>query len=146
MLPGVDRILDDQTVAYLDFIGSGIETAAHLSQNGRVCVMFCAFAGAPRIVRLHGTGEVIEPGEEGFEKLRAQFPPDGGVRSVVLIRVERVSDSCGYGVPLYRFENERTQLQAWATRKGADELQPYQRQKNARSLDGLPGLRWASRD
>lgn len=136
------RILDAQTVAYLDFVGSGAETMAHLRENGRICLMFCAFDGPPRIVRLHGRGETITPDDARFDEQRAQFPdaPDGSVRAIVVVRVTRVSDSCGYGVPLYRYEGERPQLAAWAARKGPEGLARYQRDKNALSIDGLPAL------
>jgi hypothetical protein len=136
------RNVDARTVAYLDFVGSGAETIAHLRENGRICLMFCAFDGPPRIVRLHGHGETIAPDDARFDALRARFPdaPDGSVRTIVLVHVTRVSDSCGYGVPLFRYEGERPQLAAWAARKGPDGLARYQRDKNALSIDGLPAL------
>ena len=134
------RILDPTTVAYLDLTGSGIETVAHLRDNGRICIMFCAFEGAPKILRLHGRGEVIEPGDARFAALRAQFPPFAGVRSVIRVRLERVADSCGYAVPLYRYEGERTQLADWAEHKGPEGIARYQAEKNSRSIDDLPGL------
>jgi predicted pyridoxine 5'-phosphate oxidase superfamily flavin-nucleotide-binding protein len=136
------RVLDERTVAYLDFVGSGVETIAHLRENGRLVVMFCAFQGPPQIVRLHGRGEAIEPRDARFAALAAKFPPCESARAIVVVRVERASDSCGYGVPLYAYEGERTQLPAWAARKGADALAQYQRDKNAASIDGLPGLAW----
>ena len=138
------RVLDERTVAYLDFVGSGVETIAHLRENGRIVLMFCAFHGPPNIVRLHGRGEAVEPADPRFESLAAKFPPAPGVRSVIVAHVERASDSCGYGVPLYEYQGERTALGAWAEKKGADALAEYQKQKNAASIDGLPGLRWVS--
>lgn len=137
-LDGTFAVLDDHTIAYLDFIGSGVETIAHLRQNGRICVMFCAFDGPPRIVRIHGTGEVVEPSHEEFEALRSEFDVYPGVRAIIRIRASRISDSCGYGVPLYRYEGERDQLQRWAERKGPEGLADYQRDNNLESLDGLP--------
>lgn len=138
-------VLDDHTVSYLDFVGSGVETIAHLRQNARIVVMLCAFEGPPRIVRIHGRGEVFEPGSPSFAALRPRFPGDApGVRSIIAIHAERVSDSCGFGVPLYRYEGERKQLGAWAEKKGPEGLREYQLRKNARSLDGLPGLSWAN--
>jgi hypothetical protein len=136
------RIVDAHSVAYLDFVGSGAETIAHLRENGRVCLMFCAFDGPPRIVRLHGRGETVTPDHARFDALRARFPdaPDGSVRAIVVVHVTRVSDSCGYGVPLFRYEGERPQLPAWAARKGPEGLARYQRDKNALSIDGLPAL------
>ena len=136
------RVLDERTVAYLDFVGSGVETIAHLRENGRITLMFCAFTGPPRIVRLHGHGGVLEPDDADFAALRSRFPAAPGVRCVVRVRVERASESCGYGVPLYAYEGERTALSAWAEKKGSDGLVKYQRDKNAASIDGLPGLRW----
>src|SRR5262245_33097325 len=135
------RVLDARTVAYLDYVGSGVETIAHLRENGRIVVMFCAFAGPPTIVRLHGRGDTIEPGDPEWNALRPQFP-EASARAIVRVRVERASESCGYGVPLYGYEGERTAMAAWAEKKGPEGLAKYQREKNAASLDGLPGLRW----
>ena len=134
------RILDGRTVAFLDLVGSGVETVAHLKENGRITLMFCAFEGPPQVVRLHGRGEVIEPGHAEFEALRSLFPDHPGVRSVVRVRCERVSGSCGFGVPLSRFEGHRSQLTDWAGRQGPEKLAEYQRRKNAVSIDGLPGV------
>jgi Pyridoxamine 5'-phosphate oxidase len=140
------RILDDRTVAYLDFIGSGAETIAHLRDNGRIVLMFCAFEGPPKIVRLHGRGEAIEPTDPRFLGLAALFPPSVMLRSVIHLNVQRVSDSCGYSVPFYRYEGERSTLSDWAEKKGPEKLLDYQRQKNARSIDGLPALRWVEEE
>ena len=101
------RILDPRTVAYLDLTGSGIETVAHLKENGRVVIMFCAFDGPPNIVRLYGQGEVIEPSHAEFDALRLLFPNHPGTRSIIRVRLTRVSDSCGYGVPKYVFDGHR---------------------------------------
>ncbi|MCP3961076.1 MAG: pyridoxamine 5'-phosphate oxidase family protein [bacterium] len=134
------RILDLRTVAYLDLTGSGIETLAHLKENRRIVIMFCAFEGPPKIVRLHGEGEAIEPGHAEFEELVARFPPHEGTRSVIRVHCRRISDSCGFGVPLLAFQGHRTLIPAWAERKGPEEIREYQEAENARSLDGLPGL------
>jgi Pyridoxamine 5'-phosphate oxidase len=136
------RVVDEHTVAYLDFVGSGVETIAHLRENGRIVLMFCSFAGPPNIVRLHGRGEAVEPGDPRFESCAALFPPAASARAVILVRVERASDSCGYGVPLYEYQGERAQIPAWAAKKGPEGLLQYQKEKNARSIDDLPGLRW----
>jgi hypothetical protein len=133
------RVLGPREVAYLDLTGSGIETMAHLRENGRIVVMFCAFAGPPTIVRLHGTGEALTSGPE-YDRLRPRFPELPGTRAIVRVRVSRISDSCGYGVPRFEFRGERDVLVRWAESKGADGLVRYRREKNARSLDGLPGL------
>lgn len=134
-------ILDPTRVAYLDLTGSGVETVAHLKENGRVVVMFCAFTGEPKIVRIHGRGEVSEPGMEDFDDLCALFPPYQGTRSVIKIEVTRVSTSCGWGVPNYEFGDDREMLLDWAGDKGPEGIAAYQRAKNRRSVDGLPGLR-----
>jgi hypothetical protein len=137
---GTFSILDDHTVAYLDITGSGIETVAHLRDNGRIVIMFCAFAGPPRIVRLHGRGTLVLPGDGDWEELAARFPPQPGARSVIKVALDRVSDSCGFGVPLMAYERERGQLAEWAVRKTDEELVEYRAKKNATSIDGLPGL------
>jgi hypothetical protein len=136
------RVIDGKTVAYLDYVGSGAETIAHLRENGRIVIMMCAFEGAPKIVRLHGRGETIEPADADYATLTAMFPTGISGRSIIRVRVKRISDSCGYGVPLYRFQGERDQLGAWAERTGEDGLLEYQRKNNRRSIDGLPALRW----
>lgn len=136
------RVLDAHTIAYLDYVGSGAETIAHLRENGRIVVMLCAFQGAPRTVRLHGRGEVLEPNDPDFRALRSRFPAEPAARAVIRIRVTRISDSCGYGVPLYAFERQRSQLADWASRKGEQGLADYQETKNRTSIDGLPALRW----
>jgi hypothetical protein len=135
------RVLDGHTVAYVDLVGSGAETIAHLRDNGRITFMFCAFEGPPNILRLYGRGEVIEPGDEGFDDLLARFPAYDSARAVVRVRITRITDSCGYGVPLYGFEGDRRQLHDWADRKGPDGLREYQLEKNTASIDGLPALR-----
>jgi hypothetical protein len=132
------RILGPREVGYLDFVGSGAETIAHTRENGRIVVMFCAFDGPPRIVRLHGRASVLPPDDE----LAARFdPPEHAVRSVIRIDVDRIADSCGYGVPLMRFDGMRTQQAAWQDKMvrsgGFDE---YIAEKNAESIDGLPAL------
>ncbi|MFA9410071.1 MAG: pyridoxamine 5'-phosphate oxidase family protein [Deltaproteobacteria bacterium] len=139
-LAGTFAVIDDRTIAYLDLTGSGVETIAHLRENGRICVMFCAFESRPLIVRVHGTGEVVEPNHEKFASLSAHFDDYPGVRSIIVVRVSRISDSCGYGVPLYEHKGERDQLPRWATSKGDDGIAQYQQDNNAESLDGLPSL------
>jgi hypothetical protein len=134
-------ILGPREVAYVDLVGSGIETASHLRENGRIVFMFCAFEGPPRILRLHGRGEVVEPGDAAWEALASRLPSPPQARAIVRARVERIADSCGYGVPLYAFEGQRTQLAAWAERKGEAGLRAYVEEHGARSIDGLPGLR-----
>lgn len=134
------RVLGPTTVAYLDLTGSGVETIAHLRENGRLTVMFCAFEGRPRILRLYGRGRAVEPGDADWPAVAAGFPDLPGVRAVVVLDVERIADSCGYAVPRYEYVGDRPQLTDWAEKKGADGLRHYQSQKNRTSLDGLPGL------
>jgi len=134
------RILSPSTVAYIDFNGSGVETIAHLKENGRIVLMFCAFQGPPNIFRLYGHGRVVEPHHREFASLAQHFPPFEHTRSVIVVKLTRITDSCGYGVPLFKYEGERQQLQAWARNRGSDALQAYRREKNRRSIDGLPGV------
>ena len=143
------RVIDETTVAYLDTVGSGAETIAHLRENGRIVVMLCAFEGPPRIVRLHGRGEVVEPHARDFDELiaRCKFDDPGTPetrRAIVVVRVHRVADSCGYGVPLMRYEGKRPHMAAWGKKKvaagGPEAIADYQRQKNAESIDGLPAV------
>ncbi len=146
---GTLRVLDEHTVAYLDVVGSGAETIAHVRENGRVVVMLCAFSGPPRIVRLHGRGEIVPAAGERFgellERCDFELPAVGAARrAIVLVHVERVADSCGYGVPLMTFDGLRPHADAWAEKKvrvgGEEALLGYQREKNATSLDGLPAI------
>ena len=137
-------VLGPREVLYLDCTGSGAETIAHVRENGRIVVMFCAFEGPPKIVRLQGHAEVIEPGDERFSELRDHFDPALETRSLIRIDVNRVSDSCGFGVPRFTAEGPRTQLKAWADQKSEDELRSYHVEKNARSIDGMPALRWVT--
>jgi hypothetical protein len=134
------KILNPLSVAYLDYTGSGAETAAHLKDNGRIVIMFCAFDGPPQIARLHGRGEVIEPSHAEFAALTAQFPANPGVRAVVRIAVSRVSVSCGFSVPFFDYREHRDTLDKWAETKGADGVREYRREKNQKSIDGLPAL------
>lgn len=132
------RIIGQTTVGYLDLTGSGIETAAHLSENGRTVFVFCAFTGSPRIIRLHGIGTYHRIGSSGFKQVHGLFPSLPGTRGVVLADIRRVSESCGFAVPRYEFLEERDTLVRWAESKGPDELELYRKQKNTKSLDGLP--------
>jgi hypothetical protein len=138
---GTLRILDPLTIAYLDLVGSGAETIAHLRQNGRIVVMLCAFEGPPRILRLHGRGEVLPAGALDFPDVEV-LPEQR--RRVIRIAVERIADSCGFGVPLMGYAGERANSRRWAegklTKGGPDALERYKLEKNARSIDGLPAL------
>lgn len=134
------RILGPRRVAYLDLIGSGVETIAHLKENGRIVLMFCAFDGPPIIVRLHGRGRVVEPESPAFPSFVSQFPAFTSTRSIIVVDVTRISSSCGFGVPLLKYEADRDQVFRWAQKKGLEGLKAYKREKNRRSIDGLPGL------
>ena len=143
------RVLGPTTVAYLDIYGSGAETIAHLRENGRIVVMLCAFAGPPRIVRLHGRGELLRPDDEGFDALlgRADFEDPAiaeARRAIVRVDVTRISDSCGYGVPLMQYEGQRPHSTLSANKhlrtKGAEGYAAFAAERNASSLDGLPAV------
>jgi len=137
---GALRVLDPNTVAYPDYTGSGAETIAHLRDNGRIVVMFCAFSGPPRILRLHGTGDAIPADHPDFAALVARLPPHPGTRAIIRVRVARVADSCGFGVPLYDHVGPRETLEEWSQNKGVHGLADYRNKKNAASIDGLPAL------
>ena len=132
------RVLGPRRVAYLDLTGSGNETAAHLAENGRITLMFCAFEGPPRILRLYGAGTVLLPGDAEWDALRPRFPDYPGVRQIVVVEVERVQTSCGFAVPRMELVGQRDTLHRWARGKGEAGLVDYRALKNARSIDGLP--------
>jgi hypothetical protein len=134
------RILGPTTVAYLDLTGSGIETISHLKQNGRIVLMLCSFQGPPQILRMHGRGKVVEAGQKEFAELATHFPEQEGARAIISVEVSRISDSCGYAVPLLRYEGERNQLSAWARKLRPEGLKAYRRENNQRSVDQIPGL------
>ena len=135
-------VVDERTVAYLDQTGSGVETIAHLRENGRIVVMFCAFAGAPRIVRLHGRGRAVLTDDPSFSGLARRFPGGTGVgvRSIIVTDVSRIADSCGYGVPLMSFEGHRPTMDQWSDRKGPEGIRDYWAEQNTKSIDQLEGL------
>jgi predicted pyridoxine 5'-phosphate oxidase superfamily flavin-nucleotide-binding protein len=135
------RILDANRVAYLDQTGSGNETAAHLRVDGRVTLMFCALDGAPLILRLYGKGKTLARGSAAYtERLASSFAgiEGPGSRQIIAVDVELVQTSCGYGVPLFDFAEERTTLRRWAEAKGEQGILEYWRAKNTVSIDGLP--------
>lgn len=137
---GIDtfRVLDEKTVCYLDLTGSGNETAAHVAENGRLTIMFCSFAGKPLILRLYGRGEVLRPPSEKWNDLAASFESFAGERQIIVLHVESLQTSCGFGVPLYELAGDRNELIEWAERKGEDGINSYWREKNQTSIDGLP--------
>lgn len=141
-MQGSFAVLDGNRVAYLDYTGSGVETIAHLRDNGRITLMFCAFEGPPNIVRLQGRGEAVLPEDPRFADLLAAFPDPHlhGLRSIIVADVDRIADSCGYSVPFMQYLEDRTVLRQDHARKSDDDLIAYRKLKNAVSIDGFPGL------
>ena len=136
-------VIDEETVAWLDLGGSGIETMAHLKENGRITIMFCAFEGPANIVRLYGKGEAVQFDDPRFPDLLKLFPAFEKARAIVTVKLDRVSDSCGWGVPFYDFKGERDQLKrTWdhAYEKHGDAVDEKFFESNAESIDGLPGI------
>jgi len=131
------RILDDQTVAYLDITGSGNETAAHVLNDGRLTMMFCSFGDKPLILRLYGRGEIIRPNDSTWNDLSNHFTPAPGQRQIIVLHVESVQTSCGFGVPKMRLIGHREDLTDWAKGKGEEGLVEYRAKKNRKSIDGL---------
>ena len=141
-IAGTFVVVDEHTVAYLDITASGAETIAHLREpgNGRITLMFCSFDRSPDVVRLQGTGRVVSVYDEEYAGWADRFEETRGARAVIVVDVERVSDSCGYGVPLMDFADERELLPGHMERKGAEGLLDYRRLKNRTSIDGLPAF------
>ncbi|WP_412539866.1 pyridoxamine 5'-phosphate oxidase family protein [Longispora sp. K20-0274] len=147
-MAGCFAVLDDHRVAYLDYTGSGAESIAHLRQNARITIMFCAFEGKPKIVRLYGRGAPHYPGDPAFAALRGHFDraEDHGLRAIVEVDVDRVSSSCGFGVPLMDFVSDRDMLESWANKRTPEKLVDYRTERNAVSIDGLPAYPVAGAD
>jgi predicted pyridoxine 5'-phosphate oxidase superfamily flavin-nucleotide-binding protein len=140
-LDGSFRVLDPTTVAYVDLGGSGIETTAHIRQNGRVTLMFCAFEGKPLIVRLYGRGETLLPDDPAFAELRPSFRSRPQVvRSIIVVRVDRVTTSCGYAVPLMDHVADRPTLVDRIEKRAPERFADRWAGSNTASVDGLPGL------
>ena len=133
-------ILGPRTLAYVDVGGSGIETVAHLKENGRIVIMMCAFDGPPKIFRFYGSGSVIESHDNRFTDLLAGFPRQPSARNIIEVSIDRIIDSCGYGVPLYSFKKHRDSFDNYYANKSEAEVAEYGQNRNATSLDGLPGL------
>jgi len=134
------RVIDARTLAYLDLTGSGVETIAHVKENGRLVFMFCAFEGSPKIVRVHGRGTLLEADSEGFRELRPLFGDLPAVRAIIRLEATRIADSCGWNVPLYRHEGERDYYQNHADKLGPEGIREGQLEANMVSIDGLAGL------
>ncbi|HEY3732738.1 MAG TPA: pyridoxamine 5'-phosphate oxidase family protein [Streptosporangiaceae bacterium] len=138
-------VLGPTTVAYLDLTGSGAETIAHLRQNARITIMFCSFDRTPKVLRLYGSGRVVRPGDRDWDPLSVCFPAEAGSgpdghRAIIVAELDRVSDSCGYAVPVMELREERDLLTQWTERKTPAQLEEYQVKRNAASIDGLPAL------
>jgi Pyridoxamine 5'-phosphate oxidase len=146
------RVLGERRVAYLDVVGSGAETIAHIRENGRIVVMLCSFSESPRIVRLHGQGRVLSPDEGEFTELRDTWGLDADEveRAIVVIDVSRIAESPGDGVPIMDYRRDRTEAGEWAEKKvgtrSGDEVADFQREENAESIDGLPSVDWIESD
>ncbi len=132
------RVLSPHRVAYRDLTGSGNETSAHLQENGRITLMFCAFQGEPKILRLYGQGRTVLPDQPEWAELLAVFPAIAGTRQIIVADIERVQTSCGFAVPLYEYVDQRDILVNWAEKKGNPGVKQYWREKNQVSIDGLP--------
>lgn len=132
------RILDDNTVAYLDLTGSGNETAAHLLENGRITLMFCSYDDKPLILRIYGHGMSILPHNPQWDAKIKLFDSLPGIRQIIQVNVESVQTSCGYAVPTYTYTGERVTLERWAEKKGEAGITDYWKDKNQVSIDGLP--------
>ena len=132
------RVLSPTRVAYMDIVGSGNETSAHLMENRRITFMFCAFDGPPNILRLYGKGYTVLPGDKEWDEMAAHFTLQLATRQIIVADIYNVQTSCGYAVPLYDYTGERDHAQKWAEKKGFDGLEEYKSEKNRKSLDGLP--------
>lgn len=132
------RVLSSTRVAYMDIVGSGNETSAHILENGRITFMFCAFDGPPNILRLYGKGRTVLPGDADWNELAALFELPLATRQIIVADIHKVQTSCGFGVPLYAYTGERDHSHKWAEKKGAEGLEAYKQEKNLVSIDGLP--------
>lgn len=133
-------VLGPHQVGWVDYTGSGVETIAHLRENGRICLMFASFDHRPRIVRLHGRGQVREAGHPDYARVTAEHPGHPSTRAVVVVDVDRISDSCGFGVPVMELVEERDLLRLYAEKKGEEGMATYRAEKNSQSIEGLAGL------
>lgn len=132
------RVLSPTRVGYLDIVGSGNETSAHLLENGRITFMFCAFDGPPKILRLYGRGKTVLPGDDEWDELSKQFTILPATRQIIVADIYKVKSSCGFGIPYYHYTGERDHAIKWAENKGEDGLEEYKKEKNMISMDGLP--------
>lgn len=132
------RVLSPSKVTYMDIVGSGNETSAHILENGRITFMFCAFDGPPNILRLYGKGYTVLPTDEEWKELSSHFTLLPATRQIIVADIFKVQTSCGFGVPYYEYTGERDHAHKWAEKKGAEGLEAYKKEKNLVSMDGLP--------
>ena len=132
------RILSPTRVAYMDIVGSGNETSAHILENGRITFMFCAFDGSPKILRLYGKGHTVLPDDREWPELSSHFNLLPSTRQIIVADIFKIQTSCGFGVPYYEYTGERDHSHKWAEKKGIEGLEEYKQEKNLVSLDGLP--------
>ncbi len=133
------RVLSTTRVGYLDVTGSGNETAAHLLENGRLTFMMCSFTASPLIFRIYGHGRSVQPADTDWPQLRPLFgPPLPGERQLIVVEIESIQTSCGFGVPFFHYTGERSTLVDYAEKKGPAGMATYRAEKNQRSIDGLP--------
>jgi hypothetical protein len=135
--PDLFKVLSANRVAYMDIIGSGNETAAHLADNGRITFMFCSFDKVPNILRLYGKAKTVLPGDEAWDELSTNFTIYPSTRQIIVAEIDLVQTSCGYGIPLYEYKSERSIHFDWAEKKGEEGLKDYIEEKNSVSLDGM---------
>lgn len=132
------RVVDENRILWLNVTGSGNETAAHLLENNRITLMFCAFEGAPNILRIYGTGKAIHPSESEWNECISLFPETPGSRQIFDIKIDSVQTSCGMSIPYFDYQGERNQLNDWAKEKGKEGIKNYWKEKNRMSIDGKP--------
>lgn len=132
------RVLSANRIAWLNVTGSGNETAAHVLENPRITIMFCAFEGAPNILRIYGKAKAVYSGDASWDELASLFPEIPGTRQIFDIEVESAQTSCGMSIPFYDYKGEREQLNDWAREKGEDGIKTYWHERNTVSIDGKP--------
>ena len=131
------RVVDPNRIVWLNLTGSGNETAAHLSKNSRMTILFCAFEGKPMILRLYGEAKIYHVQEEGYNKYVHLFPKIAGSRQIIEMEIDLVQTSCGFAVPLMDFKEERSQLKTWAEKRGEERIKEYWKERNSTSLDNI---------
>ena len=131
------RVINANTIVWLNLTGSGNETSAHLLRNGRMTIMFCAFEGKPMILRLYGNAKIFHPRNADFQRYISLFPPNSGSRQIIEMRVDLVQTSCRFAVPFMDYKEEQEILNSWSTKQGSDGIEEYWKNKNTKSIDGF---------